>query len=324
MRKILLLAGVLVGLHSQAQLNRPIKQHIDSSGIGSYKNTPKVVSDQEKNDYINYISGSRIGMDFTEGATFTINSVEKLFRLKEALDLLPTNRYFENNNPVLFGNGINDASPCDNASNNSYNSHKLEDKLSVNYNAQSSMSANYNAIFDVNIVTNKCNLTMEPVFTVNEGKQFGFGTNNPQATYHFTSGDLMVGNTNGYNFQINQLGNKFLQFANNGDILFLVDNAGKVYGKEFEVTLNIPVPDYVFSDNYNLLPIKEVENFISKYKHLPGVKSASEYEKVGVVNINELQMKLLEKIEELTLYTIQLQNQIIEQGKEIEKLKSTK
>lgn len=65
--------------------------------------------------------------------------------------------------------------------------------------------------------------------------------------------------------------------------------------------------DFVFSDNYKLLSLAEVEDFINKNKHLPEIASAEEMAKDGV-DMNELQIKLLQKIEELTLYMIQLQN----------------
>ncbi|MFA5619992.1 MAG: hypothetical protein WDA08_06785 [Weeksellaceae bacterium] len=73
--------------------------------------------------------------------------------------------------------------------------------------------------------------------------------------------------------------------------------------------------DYVFSDNYNLLPLSEVEEFISKNKHLPNMPSAEKIVEDGGFELKEMNIKLLEKIEELTLY-------IIEQNKRIEVLES--
>ena len=64
------------------------------------------------------------------------------------------------------------------------------------------------------------------------------------------------------------------------------------------------VPDYVFESDYNLMPIGELEKFISSEKHLPNVPKAAEIRQNGL-NHTEFQMKLLEKIEELTLYTVQ-------------------
>ena len=58
--------------------------------------------------------------------------------------------------------------------------------------------------------------------------------------------------------------------------------------------------------------LKDLENYISDNKHLPGIISAKEVEMQGSVDIGEINAKLLEKIEELTLYIIDLQKQIDE------------
>ncbi|PWL30056.1 hypothetical protein [uncultured Roseivirga sp.] len=73
------------------------------------------------------------------------------------------------------------------------------------------------------------------------------------------------------------------------------------------------VPDYVFSTNYELKTLKEVEEFIEANSHLPNIPSAKEIETNGQ-DVGELQLKLIEKIEELTLY-------VIEQEKKLEKMK---
>lgn len=67
--------------------------------------------------------------------------------------------------------------------------------------------------------------------------------------------------------------------------------------------------DYVFADDYDLKSIAEVESFIKENKHLPGIEPASVTEQG--VEIGEFSEKLLEKVEELTLYIIE-QNQRIE------------
>ncbi|MCZ2224132.1 MAG: hypothetical protein LC122_10950, partial [Chitinophagales bacterium] len=71
--------------------------------------------------------------------------------------------------------------------------------------------------------------------------------------------------------------------------------------------------DYVFEDDYQLKPLSEVEQFIKTHKHLPNIPSSKEVKNNGV-NLVEMNNKLLEKTEELTLY-------IIEQNKENDKLK---
>lgn len=68
-------------------------------------------------------------------------------------------------------------------------------------------------------------------------------------------------------------------------------------------------PDYVFDPNYKLQPLIELAAFIKKHKHLPDIPSAKEVEEKGV-SVGDQQALLLNKIEELTLYVIDLQKQI--------------
>lgn len=70
--------------------------------------------------------------------------------------------------------------------------------------------------------------------------------------------------------------------------------------------------DFVFNKDYELMPLSEVEAYVNKYKHLPEIPSAAEVEENGI-DLGETDAKLLQKIEELTLY-------VIEQQKRIEKL----
>jgi hypothetical protein len=72
------------------------------------------------------------------------------------------------------------------------------------------------------------------------------------------------------------------------------------------------VPDYVFEPDYQLMPIDELAAFIEREKHLPNVPSAKEVKETGGVNMTEMQMKLLEKVEELTLYTLEQEKTINE------------
>lgn len=76
--------------------------------------------------------------------------------------------------------------------------------------------------------------------------------------------------------------------------------------------------DYVFAADYKLMPLAEVENFISKNNHLPGIKSATELAENGL-DIAEMQAKHMEKIEELTLYAIEQDKKIKEQNQLISK-----
>lgn len=68
-------------------------------------------------------------------------------------------------------------------------------------------------------------------------------------------------------------------------------------------------PDYVFDDSYKLMSLEELDAFIEKHKHLPNMPSAQEVEK-GNLNFKEIILQQQEKIEELTLYILDLQKQI--------------
>jgi hypothetical protein len=88
---------------------------------------------------------------------------------------------------------------------------------------------------------------------------------------------------------------------------------GKIVAKEVKVTLD-EWPDFVFKPNYDLMPINEIENFIINNNHLPSIPTEDEVKEKGVY-LGELNAKLLQKVEELTLY-------IIEQNKKIENLQN--
>jgi len=73
------------------------------------------------------------------------------------------------------------------------------------------------------------------------------------------------------------------------------------------------VPDYVFEPDYELPTLTDVETFAKKHKHLPEIPSAKDIEQDGL-NLAEMNLLLLKKVEELTLY-------ILEQQREINQLK---
>jgi hypothetical protein len=84
---------------------------------------------------------------------------------------------------------------------------------------------------------------------------------------------------------------------------------GKIMCEELKVQLSGSWPDYVFGESYSLMPIKGVESFIKNNRRLPGIPSAAQMEKDGL-SVGEMQKKMMEKIEELTLYIIQQQKEI--------------
>jgi len=92
-------------------------------------------------------------------------------------------------------------------------------------------------------------------------------------------------------------------------------NSAKINGllcaKEVRVALSgSPCwPDYVFGKEYKLTPLNELEQFITENQHLPNVPSAAEVEANGV-ELGEMNALLLQKVEELTLYIIQLEKRL--------------
>lgn len=91
---------------------------------------------------------------------------------------------------------------------------------------------------------------------------------------------------------------------------------GKATATEFTITQLIDWPDYVFADGYKLLPLSEVRKFITENKHLPNIPPASQLEKDGLA-LGDMSKRLMEKVEELTLYVLQLQDQIDELKKQL-------
>ena len=89
---------------------------------------------------------------------------------------------------------------------------------------------------------------------------------------------------------------------------------GGILTEAVRVQLETDWADYVFADDYKLLPLEEVESFIEENGHLPNVPSAEEVKSNGI-ELAEMAKIQQEKIEELTLY-------LIEQKKEIEQLKA--
>lgn len=111
-----------------------------------------------------------------------------------------------------------------------------------------------------------------------------------------------------------------VQKSNNEKILQLTEN-GLLLAREIKVDLTV-WSDYVFDPTYPLMPLEEVKSFIEENHHLPNVPNAAEMVENGL-NVAEASIMLMEKVEELTLYMIQLQEQIKKQD-EILKLQQAK
>ncbi|MEQ9404602.1 MAG: hypothetical protein RIM99_13505 [Cyclobacteriaceae bacterium] len=96
---------------------------------------------------------------------------------------------------------------------------------------------------------------------------------------------------------------------------------GQIRATEVKVLADISVPDYVFEADYELRTLKETKEFVTENKHLPEIPSAAEIGENGI-DLGDMNMRLLKKIEELTLYQIDLMEKLEEQQKRIEKLEN--
>jgi hypothetical protein len=95
---------------------------------------------------------------------------------------------------------------------------------------------------------------------------------------------------------------------------------GKIHAQEVIVDLNVPLADYVFAKDYELMPLHQVDRYVQENSHLPEMPSATEVKENGL-GMGEMQNKLLKKVEELTLYLIQQDKRIKALEEENQRLK---
>ncbi|MDR7130063.1 hypothetical protein J2X69_002410 [Algoriphagus sp. 4150] len=93
---------------------------------------------------------------------------------------------------------------------------------------------------------------------------------------------------------------------------------GKIKTREVNVTAS-GWADHVFKSDYKLIPLVELESFIQKNGHLPNIPTEGEVAEKGV-NLAEMNVKLLEKVEELTLYLLEFHRKNEEQDQMIQEL----
>lgn len=163
-------------------------------------------------------------------------------------------------------------------------------------------------------------LGRNPVMTFEEktlqgSQRYGYITAKTQTpAAPFTRG-LLIGAEAGYPimFSTNNY-NLSMIVANNGNVGIGTSNPtyklsvnGNVRSKE--VVVESSWADYVFDKNYELKPLSQLEAFIKANGHLPNIPPAKEVEQNGL-SLGETQKKMMEKIEELTLYVIELEKKI--------------
>lgn len=90
--------------------------------------------------------------------------------------------------------------------------------------------------------------------------------------------------------------------------LMQLDHTGLLYAREIKVNLN-SWADYVFEEAYPLMPLNELKQYIHQNKHLPNVPAAEEMREKGL-NVAQSSTMLMEKVEELTLYLIQVKEEV--------------
>lgn len=99
-----------------------------------------------------------------------------------------------------------------------------------------------------------------------------------------------------------------------------LDVAGTINAREVNITVDAGA-DFVFNRDYNLKPLSELESFVKENRHLPDIPSEKQMQENGL-NLNEMQIKLLQKIEELTLYVINQDKRIQALEQENQQLKT--
>lgn len=106
----------------------------------------------------------------------------------------------------------------------------------------------------------------------------------------------------------------------NGDYKLYVGNGIMTEKVRVAIRTTADWMDQVFDDSYDLLPLEKVESFIEENHHLPGVPSAEEVVEEGI-DLAKMDATLLQKIEELTLYLIELKKENEEIKQELEEIK---
>ena len=129
----------------------------------------------------------------------------------------------------------------------------------------------------------------------------GLGIDNGQFYIERTGAGVAMLITSGKNILINKVSQT--------NSIYRLDVNGEVRANG--VTVNSTGADFVFAPDYKLNKLEEVERFIQLNHHLPEIPSAQEMTENGM-NVGELNKQLLQKVEELTLYIIELNKQIQE------------
>jgi hypothetical protein len=146
----------------------------------------------------------------------------------------------------------------------------------------------------------------------------GMGSNSSSTAnaYGAPSNSSFVGNAQNYPLVFTTSAVEHMRIQPNGNVGIgttvpdqLLTVLGTIHAKEVNIDLSVPGPDYVFNKDYKLKSLTELNRYVAQNKHLPEIPSAETMEKNGI-NVGYLNMKLLKKVEELTLYLIEKDKQV--------------
>jgi hypothetical protein len=93
---------------------------------------------------------------------------------------------------------------------------------------------------------------------------------------------------------------------------YLLGVTGKMIAEDITVKLQANWPDFVFAKDYQLRPLSELETYIKANQHLPGIPSECELREKDGIAVSDMLTKQMQKIEELTLYIIELNKKVSE------------
>ena len=162
-----------------------------------------------------------------------------------------------------------------------------------------------------------------------KGGRVGIGIDLPNATLdvqgttNLANQTIITGNTNGQEALVvnqSQASGAIADFRTGGVSKVTIDNSGNV---NFAGDLTVAsvktkvwsiAPDYVFEKDYKLASLEHVEKYLDKNKHLSEIPCAKEIKDKGL-DLAEMNLKLLKKVEELTLYSIQQNKNVIAQNR---------
>lgn len=199
-----------------------------------------------------------------------------------------------------------------------------------------SSSSTYGLAFHIDLDKN----VHIPSGTLSLGGNTYINNSSPIVNLNDTNASSTTDMTSFISFQLQNTEKGYVGYGSGGnDNLHVVNNDGALYlrgnlttidsktivnetleAKKVKVsTTPGSVPDYVFQPSYQLRSLSDLESFVKTNSHLPNIPSAEEMATEGQ-DVGELQLKLLEKIEELVLYTIEQEKRLNAQAEKIEAL----